>query len=290
MNTAECERLPNILQVFRSDKQQPPDNAVYKAKISHYLSVFASKNPQTVVAIIYETFDELLGMVLRGRVWKELFDFKKNRGKLRKIKVTWWEARSDRRVDAEFYLEHWKENYSSLAENWQDIQDDPDSLDRISDRIIEGIVGLLFVEEYEDTLFATLKHHPKTYQRLAAKGLFRCNPRQEYPEKYGWLVEEIAAYASSLPLDDGINFMGELSGAYILSCPAKYIRSDPWFPEASKRFIAYSSEELCVMVLLRYICQFGSQELARSASDFPLKCVMMREEERRYVIEIPTSI
>lgn len=280
MDTAKAERLPKILQVFRSDKEQPPNNAVYKAKLSYYLSIFMSKNPQTVAAIIYEAQSELL-----GRVWKVLFDDKKSKGELRKINLLWWEAHgSHRTVDAEFYLEHWKENYAELAENWRDIQDNPDSVNRVSDRIIKGIAGLLFVAEYEDTIFATLKYHQQTYQRLDKES---DNPPLEYRDKYGWLVEEVVEYASRLPLSVGINFLGELSGAYILSCPAKYIKSESSFSEVVRQNATYSSEEQCAMVLLKHICYYGSQELAMSASELPLIYTQRPGEQWKYVVEIP---
>lgn len=284
MDTAEKERLPNILQVFRTDKEQPPDNAVYKAKISNYLTIFVSNNPHTVAAIIYETHNELF-----GSIWKKLFDDKKRKGELGNINLTWWEARGNHRVvDADFYLKHWKENYSSLAENWHDIQANPTSIERISDRIIKGITELLFAREYEDTIFATLKYHRQTYPRLGERSV-QSNPPSQYRDKYGWLVNEVAEYASTLPLNDAISFLAELSGAYILSCPVKHIMSEPSFPEVAQENITYSSEEQGVLVLLRYICLYGSQELAMSASEFPLRYMQRPGEEWKYIIEVPGS-
>lgn len=277
---AQEERLPNILQVFKSEKEEPPDNAMYEAKISHYLSIFMLKNLETVAAIISEAQSELL-----GKVWKELFEDKKSRRELRKVNLLWWEAHgSHRMVDAEFYLEHWKANYAELAENWLDIRDNPDGINRISDRITMGIAGLLFVAEYDDIIFATLKYHQPTYRRLDQE---TDNPAREYRDTYGSLVEEIVEYASTLPLNAGINFLGELSGAYILSCPSGYIKSESTFSQVVRQNPTYSSEEQYTMVLLKYLCYYGSQELAMRASEMPLSYTQRPGEKWKYIVEIP---
>jgi hypothetical protein len=122
MNTAD--NLPNIIQTFPTNKDQLPDSTVYKAKINHYSPIVCSRDPQTIGAVLYEAL-----IAHFAKVWEELYLAKKNNGELKQIKITWWESSgAHHAVDAEFYLENWRANYSTLAENWREISSTPNAI------------------------------------------------------------------------------------------------------------------------------------------------------------------
>ena len=281
MGASNLDRIPNILKSFPTSKRQQPDNQVYSSSISHYLSLFYPKNPETIPTVLYEILINLFGSIK-----DELYQEKESKGELKNIKLLWWESEGvHRAVDAEYYLANWQKNYARLAENWKQIVRNPDNMEKIEKRIKWGIAGLLYVRDYEDTIFATLKYQQQIYQRLKKRTQNK-KPPLEYRDKYGQLVMEIVEYASSLPFDKGINFLGELSGAYILSCPIEKTIVEPMHQNAPPERIFYSVEENFVMALLTQICLYGSQEVAMSASELPLRYVKKPGEDWKFSVEI----
>jgi len=283
MDALEANRLPNILQTFQTYKGQPPDNKTYIERINHYLSIFYSKSPATVSTALYETLIESF-----GKIWEELYIDKESEGELKNVHLTWWEANgSHRLVDAEYYLKNWETNYAELAENWNQIEGSQENINRITHRIKMGIAGILYVGEYEDALFATLKYHQQTYRRLDKN---KWSPwGKPSTESDREMVKDITKFISAFLYSDRVAFLGELSGAYILSCPLKYIKSDSLFQKISRQKTSYSTDEICTSVLLTYICAYGSQEFAMNASSLPMKRIKKPEEEWKYFVEIPKT-
>jgi hypothetical protein len=101
-------------------------------------------------------------------------------------------------------------------------------------------------------------------------------PPEENRDKYGGLVEDITAFMVSLGYPGSAGFLGGLSGAYVLSCPASYTQQveDPIYSSVADHYRprGFTEEEVHMMVLLRYPWAVGSQELAWAASDaLPLR-------------------
>ena len=283
MDAIQENRLPNLLQTFPTHKEQPPDNKAYIKQLNHYLSILLSKSPGIAATILYKVLNNLF-----RNVWEEIYSAKESEGELRKVNLLWWEAKGCHRVvDAEYYLKNWKANYAELAENWEQIEGNPENIARISLRIKRGIAGLLCVNEYEDAIFATLKYHQATYPRLNKWSLWG-KPIAKDHDRCGEWDEDITRCISTYPYSGGFNFLGELSGAYILSCPVNYISRDWSVQEPFQNNKAFSSEEHVTMVLLKYIHVYGSQEFAMDAADLPLRCIKKPGEEWKYVIEIPS--
>jgi hypothetical protein len=283
MKIIAANRLPNVLETHPTRKELPPDNRVYKNQIDHYLPVFYLKDPGIAAAVLYRVLSGLF-----RKIWEELYSDKENAGELGKVDLLWWEAHGHRFVDAEYYLRNWETHYAALAENWKQIEGDPENIKKITHSIKMGIAGLLYVREYEDTVFATLKYHQQTYQRLD-RWIFWGKPVSKGHDKYKELVEDINRYISSFPYRVAIDFLGELSGAYILSCPINYVKSDWSFREASQYNKSYSAEECCAMVLLKYICAYGSQEFAMDLASLPLQYIKKPNEEWKYLVAIPKT-
>lgn len=71
--------------------------------------------------------------------------------------------------------------------------------------------------------FKTLQE--KNYQRESFKGIFIPNSKINF-YKHTFVVNKITKYVLSLPFDEGVAFLGELIGAWMLTCPEAIIRSE----------------------------------------------------------------
>jgi hypothetical protein len=286
MATEETDRLPNLIKSFPKRVDRPPVNNAYAERINHYVQIFCAMNPGNVANVANAAM-----RMFYECIWSELYTHKETTGEFRDVRLSWWEIDGHRFVDAEYYLEHWKDNYAKLAVNWDQIASDPAKVDWISNRIRMGIAGQLYARDYENALFATLKYHQRTYPRLKKWSLLG-TPGFNERDRYKWLVQEITEVASALPYSDAINFLGEMSGAYILSCPLRHAKSILGDRQRSKQNPLHSPEENCVMALLEYFWAWGSQEFAMLGSELPLKCQKnnMSEEERKYIVEVPKNL
>ncbi len=282
MKPIDNDRLPHILQTFPNPDGTLPDPAAYEAQIQHYLPILLARHPQTATSVLYEAL-----LLYFGNAWKVLYEAKRRQGELERLNVIWWgPGGTHQTVSAAFYVENWKENYAARASNWNEVISIPENLSKIAERIAKGIAGLLFVKHYESMVLLTLRHRQGEFQRQVGQAGI-VSPPVEYRDKYGALVNEIGDRAVGLRYPDGLNFLAEVSGAYILSCPVNQVRQDSRFKKIAGQNPLYSIEEVCAAILVKYIYEYGSQEFAHDASDFPLHYMKKPGRDWKYVVVVP---
>jgi hypothetical protein len=80
------------------------------------------------------------------------------------------------------------------------------------------IYGMLWHYKYK-----TLQE--KQYQRESSRHIKAPNSKKDW-HKHAFIVEQIAESVLFLPFNDGVAFLGELIGAWMLTCPEAVIRSE----------------------------------------------------------------
>lgn len=78
--------------------------------------------------------------------------------------------------------------------------------------------------------FQTLRE--KKYHRENSVGIKTPNTKNDFHKRTS-VAEQITKYASSLPFDAGVAFLGELMGAWVLTCPEAIIRSKNYIDNIS---------------------------------------------------------
>lgn len=281
MNSKTSTRLPNILNSFQTRRDAPVDNSEFKDLIKTYLSFFHSIHVNSVSAIMHNVFVSHL-----SNICEAFFIEMENANRLGEITLTWWEKnKSHRFVDGKYYLANWKTNYAEIADNWKRVSKDPSNLYRIEDRIKSGIAGLIYAHEYEDIVYATLKYRQETYKRIGngRSKKFCPKPKDDHQD----LIQEIIDRASPFPVTKQINYIGELSGAYILSCAKEQIISDAMSLDLDHLKESYSIEEKCVFYMLKLFIEYSSREIAMRASEMPLKCTKkVKDKKWKFIIEV----
>ena len=79
--------------------------------------------------------------------------------------------------------------------------------------------------------FKTLRE--KKYQRESSEGVEIPSSKNDF-HKHVAVVEKITKYVETLSFDEGVAFLGELIGAWMLTCPEAVIRSDNNVEEVGK--------------------------------------------------------
>ena len=278
-------RCPHILEDFGPRPAEPTATQLFDSAIPRYLAILNSKHVSTSASLVYEAL-----CAYQSSHWlRACLD---DSSKLRAIRLTWWEAPFQHtQVDGETYFRDWEANYAARADNWDEVSSEPSNIERLRAQVELCVAGLVYVKDYEDALFATLRDQQPRFPRLSPDEHPRMPP-EENRDKYGGLVEDITAFMVSLGYPGGVGFLGGLSGAYVLSCPASYTLQleDPIYSSVADHYRprGFTEEEVHMMVLLRYLWAVGSQELARAASDaLPLRFMQRAGQPWSFTIELP---
>ena len=118
------------------------------------------------------------------------------------------------------------------------------------------IYGMLWHYKYK-----TLQE--KIYQRGSSNGVKIPNSKNDW-HKHTSIAEQIAEFLLSLPFDEGVAHLGELIGAWILTCPEAIIRSENNVEDVGKWQVGQQTVDWEVPIAwIKRIYSGNAHEMAR---------------------------
>ena len=109
--------------------------------------------------------------------------------------------------------------------------------------------------------FQTLQE--RKYQRQRSDGIEIPKSRNDF-HRHAPIAEQINKYVASLPFDEGVAFLGELIGAWMLTCPEAIIRSDNNVEDVGKWQVGKETADWEVPISwIKWIYSGNAREMVR---------------------------
>lgn len=260
--TGTSNRCKKILETFGEQiSSHRLDAAQYTAKLESWLEVLLSKDVQSVTELMYSVLVNYF-----WDIWEVIYSEKEETGQIKNAVLIGWDKEGKHRsVNADDYLRNWETMYA-LAENWDAIATDAEKVEMVKSEIRRGISGILCEQDYENAIFITLRDRQREYYRRMSSAVQSTASTKKIDHER--LKQELLGDISALPYPQSINFLGELAGAYVLSCSENVIRQYSSQEVIGKLAqLGYTGEELYMMVLLKLLVEYGAMEMRIGSYD-----------------------